>query len=164
MPIYYNNGKNTLAVNPVPPTCLMPGDGKYMLGLSVAAGIAPTPGQVQEPNDSNVLFEAVNVNDRSIAINLAPRPMGGSTPGLLVQVSADGDPGAAEIDIQDAAVDADGAYLTPNNAVYKITAWTLNGAVYTAWTELQPESGRFVTLKVIANPNGVKFTAKAVYV
>lgn len=165
MGIYATSQMGTLTRNPVPPSVLFPGDYKYVLGLSVAVGAVPTPGAIQTPNDDNVITEAFAVGNRSLAVTLATRPGGGGPPGCMVQITASADPGASEIDIQDAAVDADAAYLTPSsNTSYKITAWTLNGGVYTAWSEFQPESGGFITLKCIANPNGVKFSAKVMYV
>lgn len=161
---YQTSGTNTLVPNPYPPASMWPGDDVYVLGLSYVLANGPTPGQILAPNDSNVLFEAVTIGERSLAVCLAARPGGGAAPGLIVTVNASANPGASEIDVQDAGIDADGAYLTPSGAAYKFTAWTNNGGIYTAWTELQPESGRFVSLKVIANPNGVKFTAKLSYV
>jgi hypothetical protein len=149
--------------NPILPTILWPGDFKYLFGTS-----PNTPGTISTPNDSNVVTEAVVVGERSIAIVLAPRPGGGAPPGLMVQVIASANPGAAEIDVQDAAVDADGAYLTQTtSSAYKITTWTILGDAsgrYIGTTELQPEGAGFITLKVIANPNAVTFTAKALYV
>jgi hypothetical protein len=84
----------------------------------------------------------------------------------MVQVFASANPGAAEIDVQDAAIDADGAYVTSSNTAYKLTTWTQVGGsgLYTAWAEFQPEGGRFISLKVIANPNGVNFIAKVSYI
>jgi hypothetical protein len=84
----------------------------------------------------------------------------------MVQVIASANPGLAEIDVQDAAVDADGAYLTQTtSAAYKMTVWTaLPNGTYISTTQLQPEGGRFISLKVILNPNGVTFTAKLAYV
>lgn len=159
MPAYATTATNSSALNPVPPTVLYPGDDVYVLGTMTAV-----PGLSQVPNDSNVLPEAVVVGERSIAVGLAPRPGGGSPAGLMVQVVASANPGAAEIDVQDASVDADAFYLTPANAAYKLTSWTQNGTTWVAWTQLQPESGRFTTVKVVANPNAVKFTCKLSYV
>lgn len=155
----------TMNLNTELPTGLYPGDEKYVFGLAQAEGSPPTPGQIQAPNDSNVQFETVVVGERSIAVAISPRPSGGP-PGLMVQITADADPGAAEFDVQDAAIDADAAYITPlTSPAYKITSWTAAGnGQFTAWTELQPEGGRFVTLKCIARPNAVKFKAKIAYV
>lgn len=166
MPKYATSGSASILPNTVLPTSLWPGDECYVWGLSYVLATGPTPGQVQQPNDTNVLGEVVNVGDRSVAVALAARPGGGAPAGLMVQISATADPGASEIDVQDAAVDADGAYLTSSASTsYKLTAWTKQSAnLWTAWTELQPEGGRFVSLKCIANPNAVKFTAKLVYV
>ena len=162
MPQYANNLAGNLTVNPVLPAALLPGDEAYLFGTAVL-----TPGQSQKPNDANVQFEVVTVNERSIAVCLVSRPGGGAAPGIMVQVFANANPGAAEIDVQDAAVDADGAYLTPSgNTAYKLTTWTQlgNSGIYTAFAELEPETGPFVTLKVIANPNAVSFWAKVKYV
>src|SRR5271155_1130048 len=149
--------------NPVLPTILWPGDEKYVLGTS-----PNNPSQISTPNDSNVVTEAVTVGERSIAIALAPRPGGGAPQGLMVQVIASANPGAAEIDVQDAAVDADGAYLTQTTSTaYKMTVWAALGdgsGRYISTTELQPEGAQFITLKVVANPNGVTYTAKIVYI
>jgi hypothetical protein len=166
MPAYLTSGNGTLTVNSAPPTALMPGDEKYLFGTSVAAGVSPTAGAVQNPNDTNVVFETLTVGERSIAIQLVPRPGGGAPAGVMVQVFANANPGASEIDIQDAAIDADGAYVTPNNAAYKLSVWTQVGgtAFWTASAEIQPEGSRFITLKCIANPSAVGFTAKVVYV
>lgn len=167
MPAYANSGTNSLSVNPVLPTVLYPGDEKYVFGTSVAAGTPPTPGIIQTPNDSNVIAEVVTVGERSIAVALAPRPGGGAPPGIQVQITCNINPAAAtEVDIQDAAVDADGAYVTQTTSTaYKVTAWVLNGGVYTATVELQPEGGRFITLKVVAIVGAtLALTAKIVYV
>ncbi len=164
MPAYATSGTSSMVRNPSLPVVLYPGDDTYVFGTSYDTTKGPTPGQIQTANDDNVLFEAAALGARSVAVALAPRP-GGGVPGLMVQVTANANPGAAEIDVQDAAIDADGAYQTnSSSASYKITVWTQVGAVWTAWTELQPEGGRFVSLKVIANPNIVKFTAKLSYV
>lgn len=159
MPAYATSGSNSLTPNPVLPAVMYPGDDVYVFGTCTQ-----NPGQLSTPNDSNVLFETVAAGERSIAVCLAPRPSG-YPPGLMVQVSTNADPGSsAEIDVQDATVDADGAYLTSATTTYSIKVWTKNGAIWTAWAQLQPESGRFVSLKCITNPNGVKFTAKLSYV
>ena len=168
MPSYANSGLGTLTLNPVLPTVLYVGDEKYVFGTSVAVGQPPTPGIIQTPNDSNVVLEAVTVGERSIAVALAPRPGGGSPPGVMIQVVASANPGAAEIDVQDAAVDADGAYLTQTTSTaYKLTVWTLLGdgsGRYISTTQLQPEGGHFISLKVVLNPNAISYAAKIVYI
>jgi hypothetical protein len=78
-----------------------------------------------------------------------------------------GNPGVMEVDIQNAPMDADGAYLLPTGATYKITSWT--GPVgpknyYFAWAELQPVGDDFLRIKVITNPNGVLIAAKVNYI
>jgi hypothetical protein len=158
MPQYQNNGLNNLAVNPAPPVALRPQEVAYLLGTATTAG--------QPISDSNISFEAVTVGERSIAAMLAARPAAGNAPGLRVQVVARANTGAAEIDVQDAGVDAEGAYATPTgSATYKLTTWTaLGGGLFMAFAELVPETGPFVTLKVIANPNAVSYWAKVTYV
>ena len=161
MPPYATSGTGNVSLNTQLPAALWPGDEYYPFGVATYA-----PGQIQKPNDANVQYEAVVVGERSISCALAPRPSGGSPPGVMVQVFTNGNPGAAEIDVQDANIDADGAYLTPTSSTaYKITTWTQLGAssVYTGFTELQPEGGRFISLKVIANPNAVPMWAKLSY-
>src|SRR5208283_75614 len=161
MPPYATSGTNSLALNSQLPSLLWPGDDLYLFGTSPG-----NPGAIPKANDTNVITEVVAVGERSIACQLCPRPGGGYPPGCLVQVIANANPGAAEIDVQDAAIDADGAYITPTgSAAYKITTWTQIGgsANYLGTTELVPEAGRFISLKVIANPNGVSFTAKISY-
>lgn len=157
MPPYQTSGTGNLTLNPAAPTVLQQGDDFYPFGV-----VNPAPGQQSKPNDSNVQFEAVTVGERSIACQLNYGPA--RSPGaVIVQVFANANPGAAEIDIQDAGVDADGAYATPTgSAAYKLTAWTQLGASanYMAYAEINPEAGRFVTLKVIANPNAVQFWGK----
>lgn len=162
MPAYATSGTGSMVPNTALPTVLWPGDQKYVFGTS-----PNNPGQISTPNDSNVITEAVVVGERSIAVQLASRPGGGAPPGCMVQVIASANPGAAEIDVQDAAVDADGAYLTQTtSAAYKMTVWTaLTGsAQWISTTELQPEGAGFITLKVIANPNGVSYTGKIIYI
>ncbi len=157
-----------MTINPTLPTVLYPGDDKYLFGTSVAAGAPPTPGQIQAPNDSNIVLEAVAVGERSIAVALAPRPGGGAVAGIMVEVIASANPGVCEIDVQDAGIDADGAYLTQTTSTaYKITVWTAltdGSGRYVGYTQLQPEGGRFISLKCITNPNGVSFAAKLSYV
>jgi hypothetical protein len=164
MPQYNQSGTLSMVPNPVLPTVLYPGDDKYLFGTAVYV-----PGQQQTPTDANVQFEAVNVGERSIAVALASRPGGGAPPGVIVQVTCNANPGVAEVDVQDAAQDSDGAYQTnagTGAAAWKITAFTgpnLDGS-YTGWTELQPEGPRFMSLKVILNPNNVTMKAKVSYV
>jgi hypothetical protein len=174
MPQYATSGSGSLALNPVLPAVLWPGDQVYLWGATntnpgfgAADAGAPPPGQIAAPNDGNVNFEDVVTGARSIAVQLASRPGGGAAPGCMVQVIANGNPGAAEVDIQDAAIDADGAYLTnTSSTIYKLTTWTQIGSsnFWTAWSQFQPEGAGFITLKLIANPNGVEYTAKLVYV
>jgi hypothetical protein len=163
LPQYSNSGLGTMTPNPVLPTILWPGDEKYVFGTS-----PNLPGQISTPNDSNVVTEAVVVGERSIAIALAPRPGGGALPGVIIQAIASANPGVAEIDVQDAAVDADGAYLTQTTSTaYKMTVWTAltdGTGRYISTTQLQPEGGHFITLKVVLNPNAVSYTAKVVYI
>lgn len=149
-----------------PPPSLLPGDERYLFGTTVAAGTGPTPGVVQSPSDANVVTEAAATGVLSQQVHLAPRANGGA-PGVMVQVIASADPGAAEVDIQDAAIDITGAYLVPNNASYKLTVWTAMAdgtGRYMCYTELQPEGAKFLRLKVVANPNAVTWIAKIVYV
>lgn len=168
MPIYSDNGTGNLTDNPVLPSVLCQGDDKYLLGTSFAIGAAPTPGIIQTPNDANVNAEIVVAGDRSIAIALSPRPDGGAAPGLSVLLVADKDPGAMEVDVQTANTDADGAYQTPTSSTaYVMTTWAgPKGPLgkYVASAQFQPLGDRFVTLKVVSNPNAAKLTAKVTYV
>lgn len=163
------NGANTgsMLPNTVLPATLYPGDDCYVFGTSFTAAAGPTPGQIQAPNDTNVLFETCAVGACSLAVNLASRPGGGNAPGVIIQVTASANPGVMEVDVQDAGQDSDGAYILPSGSTaYKITTWQgplLDGS-YTAWAELQPEGARFLRLKVITNPNAVKLKAKVSYV
>lgn len=165
---YATSGTGSTVLNTVLPAVLWPGDEVYVWGTAQAAGAAPTPGQIQAPNDSNVVMEAITVGERSLAAALAPRPGGGYPPGIAVLITLSANPGVMEIDVQNAPMDADGVYQTPTgSAVYKITTWngpTGPSNLYNAYVELEPESDRFVTLKCITNPNGVKATAKISYV
>lgn len=172
MPKYATSGSGSLVPNSVLPAVMSPGDHVYVWGTSVAAGNPPTPGQIQAPNDYNVIKEVVVAGERSIAVALNARPGGGTPASVIVQITASANPGAAEIDVQDAAIDADGAYITPvplggGTNPWKINSWTGplgDGVSYTAWAELSPEIGPFTTLKCISNPNGVNFAAKYIYV
>lgn len=161
MPKYNTSGTGNTTLNPIIPAALWPGDECYVWGTAVQ-----TPGQIAAPNDTNVVTEAVAVGDRSLAVSLAPRPGGGSAAGIMVQIKASANPGVCEIDVQESAVDCDGGYLTnTTSAAWKITVWTANGdGTFIAWTELQPEGARFVSLKCVTNPNAVKFQAKIAYV
>src|SRR6266849_2476261 len=103
MPPYATSGTENQTLNTTPATALWPGDQVYVLGTSFVAGQPPTPGIIQAPNDTNVQFEAVTIDERTIAVALAPRPGGGAPPGVMVQVTADSNPGVAEIDVEDAA-------------------------------------------------------------
>ena len=164
MGLYATSGTGNLTNNTVLPASLYPGDTVYLWGTSFVAGQPPTPGIVQAPNDSNVQFESPAVGSRSLSAALAPRPGGGAPTGISVLVVASANPGAAEVDVQVSPSDSDGSYLTPANA-YKLTTWTAgaNGQFF-AWAELQPVGDQFVSLKLISNPNTVKFTAKLNYV
>ena len=79
-----------------------------------------------------------------------------TAPSISVEISFSGDPGAFEIDIQDADTDADKFYQTiPAGGV--ISAVSAN---FTARTELVPIKGRFVRLKLVTRTNAVALTAK----
>lgn len=161
MPQYKDSGTNNITRNPVQPTALYPGDQTYLFGTKTLV-----PGQQQVPTDNDVQFEAVTVGERSISCQLVPR-MGGGVAGCIVSIMANGNPGAAEIDVQDSATDADGLYITQTSSTaYKINSWTQIGSSnnYFATAEFQPEGGRFISLKCVANPNAVLFTAKVAYV
>jgi hypothetical protein len=166
MPAYATSNTGNVTLNPVIPAALWPGDSAWLFGTSFVAGQPPTPGIIQAPNDTNIQFEAVTVNERSIAVSLASRPGGGAPPGVSILVWANANPGAMEVDIQNSPMDADGFYLTPAGTSYKITTWTQVGGSnnWFAWVELEPLSDVFVTLKVISNPNSVKLAAKLNYV
>src|ERR1700680_1449895 len=116
---YATSNTGSLVLNPVSPAILGPGDSVYLWGTSFVAGQPPTPGIIQAPNDANVQFETVVVNERSIACNFQPRPGGGNAAGASIMVIANGNPGVMEVDVQVSPMDADGAYLTPS-ASYKI--------------------------------------------
>ena len=162
---YATSGTGNISANTQLPAALWPGDEVYLFGTSFVAASGPTPGQIQAPNDANVQFETVTVGERSLSAALAPRPGGGQAAGISVLVVASANPGAAEIDVQVSPSDSDGTYLTPSNSAYKLTTWTAAGnGQFFAWTELQPSGDNFISLKVIANPNSVKFTAKLSYV
>jgi hypothetical protein len=162
---YATSGSESFTRNPITPTAMWPGDDVYVWGTSFVAGQPPTPGQIQAPNDDNVQFEAVAVDERSLAVYLTPRPGGGAPAGCIVQIIANGNPGVMEVDVQDAGIDADGAYQTNlSSAAYKITTWTQEMNVWTAWAELQPEGAKFISLLCITNPNGVSLKAKISYV
>lgn len=159
MGLYQTSGTGNLTLNPTLPSVLWPGDAVYLFGTGPGA-----QGGNSLPDDTTVGFEARAVGDRSLAVCLAPRPAGGAPPGVHVEVIANANPGAAEIDVQDAAIDGDGHYLTQSTSTaYKITTWTQVGANWIGSTQLQPEGGRFISLKVIANPNAVSFKAKLSY-
>src|ERR1700682_5707453 len=135
MPQYATSGSGSMTLNPVLPAVLWPGDTAYVWGATntnpgfgQADAAASPPGQIAASNDGNVHFEDVGKGARIIAVQLATRPGGGAPPGCMVQVFANGNPGAAEVDIQDAAIDADGAYLTnTSSTIYKLTTWTQVG-------------------------------------
>lgn len=161
MPPYATSGTNNLTLNTAVPSVLYPGDQLYVFGTGPGA-----QGGSFLPDDTTVGFEAVLVGERSIAFQLADMPSR-SPGGVHVLLIASANPGAAEIDVQDGAIDADGAYITQSTSTaYKITTFAQVGASanWVGSTELQPEGGRFISLKVIANPNGVSWKAKVVYV
>lgn len=164
---YANSGTGLMTLNPVIPAALWPGDSAWLFGTAQAAGQPPTPGQIQAPNDTNVVPEAAAVGERSLACSLASRPGGGAAPGVSVLVIASGNPGVMEVDVQTSPRDCDGAYLTPTgSSAYQLTTWTgpQPDGTYFAWTELEPLSDVFLSLKVITNPNTVKLAAKVNYV
>lgn len=164
MPQYNGSGTGSTTPNTVLPAALLPGDSAYLFGTSVAAGTPPAPGQIAQPNDANVIGEIVTAGEASIAVNLARLP-NAAPAGAAVQIIASANPGVCEIDIQNAHIDADGAYLTPTNTTYQITTWTATGTgTYTAWAEFQAEGGTFMRLKCISNPNAVTFIAKVLNV
>lgn len=156
MPPYATSGQGTVALNTALPTVLQQGDDFYPFGT------APyTPGAISKPNDTNVQFESVSIGERSIAWTIDHGPAQAPR-SLFVQAFASANPGAAEIDIQDAGIDADGAYATPATGNKLGTTWTQVGAsgVYTAQVATTQEVGKFSSLKVIANPNAVQFWVK----
>ena len=118
MPAYATSGTNNLTLNTAAPSVLYPGDYIYVFGTGPGA-----QGGNFLPDDTTVGFEAVTVGERSIAIQLADMPFR-SPGGVHVLLIASANPGAAEIDVQDGAIDADGAYITQTTSpAYKITTF-----------------------------------------
>lgn len=146
-----------------PPPVLSPGDERYLWGTSVAAGVSPTPGQQQAPTDANVVGETLVVGVKSQQVTLTPVP--GRVAGAMVQIVFSGNPGAFEVDVEEAAVDDTNKYiLNATSAAYKIVAATaMADGKYVAWAELQPQGGRFLRLGLVALANVVTVTGKVIY-
>jgi hypothetical protein len=159
MPYYATGGSNSQTPNTVLPTVLQPGDEKYVFGT---VGANPLPGISQNPNDSNVVAEAAVAGGASIAVQLGPRPGGGATPGLSVYVTSSTNPGSSEIDIQEADVDADGAYSLVTSTS-KITTWTQVGALWVATIDISSVVGRFVRAYIKTLGTGGNWTVKFTY-
>jgi len=164
MPKYNDSGTGNLTLNPVLPAALYPGDSVWLLGTSAAAGQPPTPGIIQAPSDTNVLPEAVVIGERSLAAVMASRPGGGAPAGASLIVIASANPGVCEVDLQTAPMDADGAYVT--QTANKISTWVgpSPAGTYVGVLEVASLNDAFASVKIITNPNAVKFAAKLVYV
>jgi hypothetical protein len=84
----------------------------------------------------------------------------------MVEIVFSANPGVFEVDIEEAAIDAESSYLlNSSSTAYKITAATARpDGTYVAWAELQPQGGAFLRLNMVALANVVTTKAKVVYV
>jgi hypothetical protein len=84
----------------------------------------------------------------------------------MVEIVFSANPGVFEVDIEEAAIDAESSYLlNSSSTAYKITVATARpDGTYVAWAELQPQGGAFLRLNMVALANVVTTKAKVVYV
>lgn len=144
----------TPAASNLSPVSPNPGDSVYLFGKLLAAA-------TQLPvNETNSDFEAVTVGTPSIAACISNRKEAGSAPAVSLELIANGNPGAANFQLQEASTDADACYLTPSAAAYTITSFTQKGSNWVAFVDDIPTGGKFMRVLPSANPNGVSWKAK----
>lgn len=133
---------------------LNPGDSAFLVGV-LAAGATQLPIQ-----DNNVDFEEAPVGMVSISACIAGRKEAGSAPAVSLQLIFEIDPGAFNVQLQEASTDADGCYLTPSAAAFTITSATNTGGKFVAFVDDIPTGGRFLRILVKLNPNDADLIAK----
>lgn len=143
--------KVSVASNISPLALSTPGDSAYLFGtLSTGATQLPI-------TDSTVTGESPVAGTASIAITLPSRD-GGAVPMISFEGFFSGAPGVFEIDIQESDTDADGLYILPTAAAYKVTA--VDATTQAFRVDLNPTGGKFMRVKLVSRANAVSLVLK----
>ena len=143
--------------SPLSPLAMGPGDWVFVIGKKSATA-------TQSPaTDATVTYETPVAPYASIAIT-SGRKEAGYAPSLSVQILFNANPGAFNVQLQEADTDADGCYITPSNSAFTMTTSTQIQAsgIYVVRADLVPLGGRFQRLFIPTNgnPNAVGMIAK----
>jgi hypothetical protein len=155
MPFYPGASGATTPTAQVP-SSIYAGGWAYLFGVPTISN--------EPPGDSNISGETPTAGEASVAVALAPAMIGSIVRNVGVQLLFSANPGAFNIQVQEADTDADGFYLTPAAAAYTITAATEIGSTgkYVARADLGAIGSQFIRLFCDANPNAVSIVAKVV--
>lgn len=155
MPNYPGVANATVPSYPSPanlPRAISQGDSIYLFGLqSNADKSIPI-------SDMNVVGETPAPPQASIAVGIPPAAgVNGPQPAISVEIGFSGPPGAFNVQIQEADVDADASYITPSNAAYTMTVVTAQNK---ARADLTTGAGKFIRILLSSRANLVAMTAK----
>jgi hypothetical protein len=136
------------------PRALYPGTSAYLFGTRKTAQLPPA--------SDNVSFETPGAGQASIPVDMGSQ--GGANvsivPNVGLELIFNANPGAFNIQVQEADTDADGCFITPAPAAFTITAATQVGAFWVARVDLGTIGSGLVRLLCSANPNAVGILAK----
>lgn len=102
--------------------------------------------------DGNVANETILTGQASIAVNLQFSESN-SPPMVCVEGIFSAAPGSFEVDIQEADTPADGLFILPTNAAYKVTA--VNAISQAFRVDLSPTGGKLMRLFMALLTNAV---------
>lgn len=148
----YTGAAGSTVLAPTPPPDLVVGDSVFLFGTIGTGTQLP-------PVDATVAAETPAVGQASISAAVAP-DSGQVSVAYSVEIKWTANPGAATVLVQEADTDADAFYITPSNTTYTISTFATVGTVFVARADFSPTGGKFVRVKVSANPNAAALTVK----
>lgn len=151
MPFYPGVALATNVNSTPPPYCLSPGDSFYLLGTPTNTRRSIGPDNVT--GETPIAGQA---SDRVAIAHLHPSIV----PNVGVELIFSANPGAFNLQLQEADSDADGLFITPSPAAFTITSATLVGALYVARVDVGTFGSRFIRMLCSLNPNAVAIIAR----
>jgi hypothetical protein len=152
MPSYLGQPQESQTYDGHNVACLNPGGRIYLFGVRT--------NPAQPIGDGNVSFEVPVADLASIEVALV-QPFMSILANVGLELIFNANPGAFNIQVQEADTPADGCYITPSPSAFTITASTNEGANWVARVDLGTIGSKFVRLLVVTWPNAaVGLTAK----
>jgi hypothetical protein len=135
------------------PLAVYPGCTAYLFGVQTD--------KYKPIGDNNVTGESPTSGQASISVALASAIIGSLVRNVGVELIFNGNPGAANFQIQESDTDADGMFVTPSPAAFTVTTFTQVGTNWIARVDIGTIGSKFVRILASANPNSATVTVIA---